>query len=86
MTSILADESFTIPTDGAKKCLEMARAVMKQFAQPSADVVSRGQTAFLAQGVIACSISTRTKKELESQNHYVANYFKLRCDDGITAL
>ena len=36
--SILADESFTIPTDGAKKCLEIVQEVMKQFAaQTSAD-------------------------------------------------
>ena len=37
VTGILADESFTIPTDGAKKCLEIARVVMKQFVQTSAD-------------------------------------------------
>ena len=37
VTSILANESFTIPTNGAKKCLEIAQVVMKQFAQTSAD-------------------------------------------------
>ena len=37
VTSILADKSFIIPTDGSKKCLEIARAVMKQFVQTSAD-------------------------------------------------
>ena len=37
VTSILADKRFTIPTDGAKKCLQIAWAVMKQFAQTSAD-------------------------------------------------
>ena len=37
VTSILADESFIKPTDGAKKYLEIARAVMKQFALTSAD-------------------------------------------------
>ena len=38
--SILAGESFTIPTDGAKKYLEITQAVMKQFAaQTSADDV-----------------------------------------------
>ena len=36
VTGILADESFTIPTDEVKKCLEMARTVTKQFGQPSA--------------------------------------------------
>ena len=40
VTSILAGESFTIPTDGAKKYLEIAWTVMKQFAaQTSADDV-----------------------------------------------
>ena len=29
VTGILADVRFTIPTDGAKKCLEMARPLTK---------------------------------------------------------
>ena len=29
VTSILADKSFTIPTDGAKRCLEIVPMVMK---------------------------------------------------------
>ena len=37
VTSILADESFTIPTDGAKRCLEIAREVMKQFAPQTSE-------------------------------------------------